>query len=93
MKAHAANLQHRAVNPQTFNARFLRVDVWMVKRLPSCAKAGESARQFATPMQDPDMCRGNPFRLRHVYGEPIQLTIDEDAALALRTELERFLTQ
>jgi hypothetical protein len=26
-------------------------------------------------------------------GGPIELTIDEDAALALRTELERFLTQ
>jgi len=26
-------------------------------------------------------------------GGPIELTIDEDAALALRTDLERFLTQ
>jgi hypothetical protein len=26
-------------------------------------------------------------------GGPIELTIDEDAALALRTEFERFLTQ
>jgi hypothetical protein len=26
-------------------------------------------------------------------GGPIELTVDEDAALALRTDLERFLTQ
>jgi hypothetical protein len=26
-------------------------------------------------------------------GGPIELTIDEDAALSLRTDLERFLTQ
>ena len=77
-----------------FNARFLRVDVWIVKRLPSCAKAGESARQFATPIRKTQTCvAGIRFDSAMLDGGPIELTIDEDAALALRTELERFLTQ
>jgi len=43
--------------------------------------------------QGPDMCRGIRFDSAMLDRGPIELTIDEDAALALRTELERFLTQ